>query len=71
VDIYAPSFSDEGLLAKLLQLCTAKKVVRLLLADYEEIAEKALEKAPCVQIHIMQKPLHAKVLIRDSESAFV
>lgn len=71
IDIYAPSFSDERLLAELSRLCLAGKEVRLLLADYEDSADSALEKGTCLQVHHMKKPLHAKVIIRDKESAFV
>lgn len=71
IDIYAPSFSDEGLLAELSRLCLTGKEVRLLLADYEDSADSALEHASCVRVHHMRKPLHAKVIIRDRESAFV
>jgi cardiolipin synthase A/B len=71
IDIYAPSFSDRELLAKIAEICQAGKTIRLLLADYEDSADSALEKGTCLQVHHMKKPLHAKVIIRDKNSAFV
>lgn len=71
VDIYAPSFSDEELLTKLSELCQAGTSIRLLLADYEDSADSALEQGNCIRVHHMKKPLHAKVIIRDESSAFV
>jgi cardiolipin synthase len=71
IDIYAPSFSDGELLAKMSEICQAGKTIRLLLADYEDSADSALEKGTCLQVHHMKKPLHAKVIIRDKNSAFV
>lgn len=71
VDIYAPSFSDEKFLSELSRLCLAGKQVRLLLADYEDADDSALKEGTCLQVHHMKKPLHAKVIIRDKNSAFV
>lgn len=71
VDIYAPSFSDRELFAKISEICQAGKTIRLLLADYEDSADSALAKGTCLQVHHMRKPLHAKVIIRDKNSAFV
>jgi len=71
VDIYAPSFSDEELLNTLSNLCREGKTIRLLLADYEDSADAALEQKSCIRVHHMKKPLHAKVIILDKSSAFV
>lgn len=71
VDIYAPSFSDSALLTKISEICQAGKTIRLLLADYEDSADSALETGTCLQVHHMKKPLHAKAIIRDKNSAFV
>lgn len=71
IDIYAPSFSDEALIATLSDMCDAGKTVRILLADYEDGDRSPLENHNCIRVHRMQKPLHAKVIIRDKGSAFV
>lgn len=71
IDIYAPSFSDGELLKKISDICLQGKTVRLLLADYEDSADSALEKGTCLQVHHMKKPLHAKVIMRDRKSVFV
>ncbi|MCB9806573.1 hypothetical protein H6768_01495 [Candidatus Peribacteria bacterium] len=36
IDIYAPSFSDAELIQKIHSICLTGKVVRVLLADYDE-----------------------------------
>lgn len=62
LDIYAPSFSDNEMLTKLSQLCNEGKVIRILLASYDE-DEKG--EYGCIEVHRMKKPLHAKAIIRD------
>lgn len=71
IDIYAPSFSDGALIATLSDMCDAGKTVRILLADYEDSDKSPLENHDCIRVQRMQKPLHAKVIIRDKGSAFV
>ena len=69
-DIYAPSFSDKELIIHLTHLCYRGRVTRILLANYEETGE-GIDYGDCVQVRKMKKPLHAKVIIRDSRGAFV
>lgn len=71
VDIYAPSFSDAGLLTKLSQLCYEKKIIRILLANYDEENTQKPDYGTCIQVRKMKKPLHAKSIVRDEETAFV
>ena len=71
LDIYAPSFSDVGLLAKLSELCYQKKIIRLLLANYENETEQKPDYGNCIQVRKMKKPLHAKSIIRDNQSGFI
>jgi cardiolipin synthase A/B len=71
IDIYAPSFSDVGLLTKLTQLCHQEKIIRILLADYDDAGEKKSQNISCLQFRVMKKPLHAKGIIRDKRDAFV
>jgi hypothetical protein len=56
---------------KISGLCLQGKTIRLLLADYEDSADSALETGNCLQVHHMKKPLHAKVMMKDKKSAFV
>ena len=71
VDIYAPSFSDAGLLTKLSQLCYEKKIIRILLANYDDENVQKPDYGTCIQVRKMKKPLHAKSIVRDEETAFV
>lgn len=70
VDIYASSFSDKELLTTISELCQEGKTIRILLADYED-GDSPLENHNCIRAYKMNKPLHAKVIIRDKKSAFV
>lgn len=71
IDIYAPSFSDAGLLTTLAQLCYRDKTIRLLLANYDDESDQKPDYGRCIQVRKMKKPLHAKSIIRDSQSAFL
>lgn len=71
IDIYAPSFSDAGLLTTLAQLCYRDKTIRLLLADYDNDNQQKPDYGRCIQVRTMKKSLHAKSIIRDSQSAFL
>ncbi len=71
LDIYAPSFSDAGLLTKLSELCYQKKIIRILLANYQNESTQRPDYGTCIQVRIMKKPLHAKSIIRDNQSGFV
>ena len=71
IDIYAPSFSDAGLLTTLAQLCYREKTIRLLLANYDDESDQKPDYGRCIQVRKMKKPLHAKSIIRDSQSAFL
>jgi len=69
IAIYAPSFSDEALLTKLTQLCHEQKIVRILLANYDDEKQTVFDR--CIQVRKMNKPLHAKSIIRDKQSVFL
>ncbi len=71
VDIYAPSFSDAGMLTKLAKLCYEGKSIRILLAQYDTSEEQKPDYGTCIEVRKMKKSLHAKAIIRDKASAFV
>lgn len=50
------------MIQKLNDMCHAGVKVRILNAEYEEIAQKY---DTCLQVRIMRKPLHAKVILSD------
>lgn len=58
------------MITHLTQLCYNGRITRILLASYEETGENA-NYGDCIQVRKMKKPLHAKVIIRDSREAFV
>lgn len=58
------------MISHLTQECYRGKVIRILLADYDEEGEKT-DYGACIQVRKMKKPLHAKVIIRDKTDAFV
>jgi len=62
IDIYAPSLTDEEIIQKLNDMCHAGVKVRILNAEYEENTQKY---DTCLQVRIMRKPLHAKVILSD------
>lgn len=52
-------------------LCSEGKPVRLLLARFGDTDTSKNHYGRCITVRYMKKPLHAKVLIRDHEDAFV
>lgn len=58
-------------MTKLSELCYRKKIIRILLADYQNESDQKPDYGTCIQVRIMKKPLHAKSIIRDAKSAFV
>lgn len=69
IDVYSPSFSDEGLLRILSELCAQKKSIRILIMDYPEESDQKFDT--CFEVRHSHISLHAKGIIRDSESAFI
>ena len=71
IDIYAPDFSDFGMIAELQKLCSQGKNIHLLLARYSDEQKQKTDYGRCISVRYMKKPLHAKVLLRDKNTAFV
>lgn len=59
------------MLTKLSQLCHEGKIIHILLASYDDEPGEKPDYGTCLQVRKMKKPLHAKAIIRDGESAFV
>lgn len=68
IDIYASSLTDEEIIQKLNDMCHAGVKVRILNAEYEENTQKY---DTCLQVRIMRKPLHAKVILSDVSEWFI
>lgn len=59
------------MIAALNGLCLNGRAIHILLARFGDEENKKTAYGNCIQVRYMKKPLHAKVLIRDKNTAFV